>query len=357
MKRVLLLNSDLSTGGAERAMSIIANELSAKGYNVSMALLRDNPKVYSISENINLIQFDNTAKGKARKLINRIRNIRTCIKKIKPDDVITFTYHNNIVLSIATIGLKTKTIISERLHPLYNSRCEKFKFWELYIIKKLYRRCDYLVFQTNVAMSCFPSFKTKPNCLVIPNAISKQSLKWEFDHSDCTIIAAGRFTLQKNFALLIKSFTKFHKTHSSYKLYIYGDGPLKNELNNQISVNNMTNNIYLPGYNSNLHDKMRRARMYVSSSNFEGISNCMLEALSIGLPTICTNCPVGGAELMINNMENGILVDTEDENQLVDAMCMIADNEELCNILSKNAIKSCEDYSPEKIVELWEEIL
>ena len=71
---------------------------------------------------------------------------------------------------------------------------------------------------------------------------------------------------------------------------------------------------------SNILEKVAPCYMYVSSSDFEGISNSMLEALGMGLPTVVTDCPVGGARMVINSGENGILVPVGDTKAMYEAM-------------------------------------
>ena len=53
------------------------------------------------------------------------------------------------------------------------------------------------------------------------------------------------------------------------------------------------------GQKANVHSYIINASMFVSSSDFEGMSNSMLEAMAIGLPVVCTDCPIGGAKMVI----------------------------------------------------------
>ena len=156
---------------------------------------------------------------------------------------------------------------------------------------------------------------------------------------------------------MIDSFSKFHKSFSDYRLEIYGDGPLKSVLQNMISNYGLNDYITLMGYASDVESKMRQASFYVSSSNFEGISNSMLEALSIGLPCICTDCPVGGARKKKKNNVNGILIPVGDEIALIKAMNKIANDSDFASRLSKESLKVREEYSIDKIIKRWEELL
>ena len=131
----------------------------------------------------------------------------------------------------------------------------------------------------------------------------------------------------------------FLEYHPEYVLQIIGDGSEKRSLQEKVKNMRMTNNVKFLSYQNNVHTKIRDYAMYVSTSEREGISNSMIEAMSIGLPIICTDCHGGGARAIIENGENGILVPMDDKKAICDAMRMIADNFELSNKLSQNAEK------------------
>ena len=97
--------------------------------------------------------------------------------------------------------------------------------------------------------------------------------------------------------------------------------------------------------------------MFVSSSDHEGLSNSMLEAMAIGLPTVCTDCPCGGARMVIEDRENGILTPVGDKDALYRAMCEVIDNDVLRNKISENALRVKESYSLDKILGEWKSII
>ena len=98
---------------------------------------------------------------------------------------------------------------------------------------------------------------------------------------------------------------------------------------------------------------MNSSAIFVSSSDYEGISNSMLEALGMGVPTICTDCPIGGAREMISDGENGILVPVGDDNTLYLAMKKIIENPDFANKISNNAVRIRDQYPVRKIAEEW----
>jgi glycosyltransferase involved in cell wall biosynthesis len=104
-------------------------------------------------------------------------------------------------------------------------------------------------------------------------------------------------------------------------------------------------------------DVVKDCAMFVSSSDYEGLSNSMLEAMAIGLPCVCTDCLGGGARELIKDGENGLLVPTKDAKALAEAMCSMVDDKELSKRCSDNASKIREELSAEYIADKWHEYI
>ena len=160
----------------------------------------------------------------------------------------------------------------------------------------------------------------------------------------------------KNIPLLIDSFKEFRKEYPEFSLHIYGEGPLRNELQSCIDDQGLLNYVILHPNEKKVLDTVKDASRFVSSSSYEGLSNSMLEAMAIGLPTICTDCPCGGAKMMIQDGVNGLLVPNEDKDALAQAMIKVAEDKSLAVKLSKNAVKIRETLSISKIAQLWESL-
>ena len=152
---------------------------------------------------------------------------------------------------------------------------------------------------------------------------------------------------------MLRAFADFSKLHDDYILDIYGRGEEMENLIYETKQLGLSNKVKFRGFCSNIHEKIRNARMYVSSSDYEGISNSMLEALAIGLPCICTDCPVGGAKMVIKNNINGILIPVGDQKALEQKMILLAENDELIEKLSQNAVKIRTKLSISNIADEW----
>ena len=107
------------------------------------------------------------------------------------------------------------------------------------------------------------------------------------------------------------------------------------------------------GLVKNVLAHINKASIYVSSSDYEGISNAMLEALALGLPTICTDCPIGGARMTIKDGVNGLLAPVGDRDKLADAMIRLLGDREYAERLGKKGREIVKELTEEKIAEEW----
>ncbi|MDE6767472.1 MAG: glycosyltransferase, partial [Eubacterium sp.] len=171
-----------------------------------------------------------------------------------------------------------------------------------------------------------------------------------------TVVAVGRISPQKNYRLLFDAFAKFSEIHPNYKLEIYGDGESKDAVKNYIAKLGLADKVELCGFCKNVHERILDAGMYVMSSDFEGLSNAMLEALAIGLPVISTDHPPGGARAYITSYENGILTPVRDVDAMTKAMCYMAENAEKAQEMGQKAALVREALSEDTICKKWQTV-
>lgn len=351
-KKILFVNTSLTSGGSERVMTLLANEFAERGYEVVMVLVRDlKTDTYQLDTRIECIRFDYRTKKKWLAALRKVRMLRSLMKRGQFDAVVSFMYDINVATLLSALGLKLPVIVSERNNPEAR-KVSAFYHWAEY---RLYRTAARMVFQTEQVKNMFPD-DIQAKAAVIPNPINDAlPLQYEGMRKK-QIVAAGRLRKQKNFSMLIKAFASFHRDYPEYVLTIYGIGPLREQLGAEAAAEGVEDFVQFPGYISGIAEAMREASMYISSSDFEGISNSMLEALAMGVPCICTDCPVGGAAMVIQSGTNGILVPVGDEIRMCEAMKKIAGDRDYAEKLSRNAVKVRDDYSIGKIADQWESL-
>ena len=124
---------------------------------------------------------------------------------------------------------------------------------------------------------------------------------------------------------------------------------MEDELKKQARQLGLQEQIVFEGFVKNVDKKIRESNIFVLCSNYEGVSNSMVEAMALGLPVIATDCPIGGCKSYIENEKNGLLIPVGDKEELVKALKRVAENDDFAASLSKNAIKVREDYSIKQI--------
>ena len=113
----------------------------------------------------------------------------------------------------------------------------------------------------------------------------------------------------------------------------------------------MRRRVMFRGFSSHVLADIRTAAMYVLSSDYEGISNSMLEAMALGLPVIATDCPIGGSRMYIRDGVNGLLVPVGDEEALARAMERLADEPAFGESLGREAVKLRGELTTAKIAD------
>lgn len=352
MKKIFIVVHDMKNGGAERVLSVIANYLAGRGYDIYFLAIVDDSVVHALDPRIHfkcvpmMGLYQHQSVGVK---LNVMRGIYREMKEIDPDYVLGFNDSLIVLTAPAAKLLRKKFIISERNDPARNTRLLKAA------TQAAYRCADRIVFQTADARDYFPE-PVRKKSVIIPNPL-KDNLPYHKSEFSKDIVMACRLRPQKNIPIAIEGFARFHATHPDYRLVIYGEGPLLEELKALARKLGVEESVRFPGHTDNVHAVMTEAGVYLSSSDFEGISNAMLEALAIGLPSVCTDCPVGGARMMIENNVNGILTPVGDADAIAEALSRIADDPEFAASLSRESVKIREKLSTDVICPQWEALL
>lgn len=351
MKAIVLTN-DFKCGGAERVASLVINGLSCNTANEVHVCIFENIINYNMDQaRVKVHVLANPQRSHFVNSFLKIFNLSKVIKETKADVIYSFGPIMAGYVYFAKLISRTqiRVIDSERNDPRY----EPVASWKKIVRNFCYNHADVLVCQTPMAADLLEkTYGVKTPKVIIPNPISPNLPKWNGVQSH-EIITAARLTKQKNLPMLIDAFAMLHKEFSEFQLKIYGDGELKNFLSEYIEKKGLSNFVSLPGFSKDIHSVMKSAYMYVSSSDYEGISNSMLEALGIGLPCICTDCPVGGASMCIENGKNGLLTKVGDVNELFEAMKTLVKNPNLASKMSLASQSVNHGYNLERIIKKW----
>lgn len=348
---IIFVTIAMKGGGTERVIAVLSNYFAEQKLDVMIMMIAGNKVEYSLNPAIRLTSVADPTGGNNIERLKRIIKIRRTIKQNKNATVYAMGTVASLFTLFAAIGLKNKIVVSERNDP---NRVNHRPITSMIknIRNLLYRRAYKVIFQTEDAKECFPKY-IKNKSFIIPNPVSAELPEICSGKREKTVVTVGRLTSQKNHKMLINVFALFLKEYNEYTLKIYGTGELEKELSEQISSLGLQNEIELCGFKEDIYNEINNAGIYVSSSNWEGISNSLVEALALGIPTIATDCPVGGTRMCMKDGINGFIIPTDDEKALLEKMCLLASDEKLASEISKRAITIRQEYSESKIADMW----
>ena len=338
----------LRRGGAERVISNLANYYASKGWNVDICLLIDTKIGYEINNKVRIVDLNVSSGNNAIKTLVWIKKIRQYVRSNKPDRIVSFVGRINMLVLAATAGLKSYVIVSERNDPKHDGRGKL----TISICNLMYKTADKIVFQTKYEQSCFSSGIEKKS-IIIPNPVSVDDTATRTNHH--RVVTAGRLLPQKNHQMLINAIIKVKKVIPDIILDIYGEGMLRDKLTAQISDADASAYITLRGSVNDLHRRISDAAVFVMTSEFEGLSNALIEAMMMGLPCISTF--YNGIDEVIVNGQNGIVLQTNSEDELAESIIEILSNEDKSDHFSTEAIKSSQRYKADTVYKMWENVI
>lgn len=340
-------NGKSTFGGAEKSIINLANWLAdEKGDKVTIVSVEGDGKPYKISENVRYEGNKLFGKGKISTHLQIYKNTKEAITKFEPDIVISFWIQPLFYLVLSGYGKKIKFFFSERNDPsLLYSKTTKLMRW--YTLKF----ANGIVFQTREAKQYFDK-KVQNKAVVIHNPVYLTTDSYPIcEFYDNRIVAVGRLSKQKNFELLISAFGELSDNYPELRLEIYGEGELRDKLQNDIDINNLSERIKLMGAFPDVLDRIYGSRLFVMTSLYEGMPNALMEAMCLGIPVVCSDCPCGGPKELIEDGKNGFLFKNNDRDELIKKM-RTALEADIKNI-SKNEKQICHSHSQKKIFEKW----
>lgn len=399
-KTIVFISGLLKNGGVAKRISVISKELSKKGYSIIFLLMHaidddvyfdygDGTELISLSEYIKKNKLDEECKKNETRINRKISiskkksyfrklfcpnqceyerfrhtklrkttELRTFLLHKKPDLLIPFGIDYYTLAYFAAEGLNCKIIFAERNSPTVengNSVKEKCN-------RKCLSHADWAVFQTKEEYKYYEK-QLAGKASVIHNPVSTELPEKFEGKRKHDIVNFCRIAEQKDLPLLIDAFILFLTSHPDYRLLIYGNTvcdselELKEQLEKYVKEKGMEKKILILPPRADVHELVRDCAMFVSSSDFEGLSNSMIEALAIGLPCICTDCLGGGARECIENEKSGLLTPIGDRAALCNAMCRFADSPEFAEKCACEGYKIKQRLSAGTICEKWHEVI
>ena len=318
--KISILLPDLRGGGVERVRITLAHEFTKLGHTVEFVLLSKEGELLHEAETSFRVQSLECA---------RLRSVPyRLIKYLKdytPDVLLAAMWPLTGIASLAVFitGKRTRLVMSEHNDFKYNPSLTKVERIALkYFGRWIYSRHHGIVTVSfGVSESLQEAAGVLPaNIQVINNPLrylAEDTLQEEdrkkisdWLKSEMRLIAIGSLKSQKGFDDLIKVMAEIRKSCDA-SLLILGEGKLRASLKMLISEHQLEKDVVLLGFQHNPMPFLKLADLFVLSSKWEGFGNVIVEALSVGLPVVSTDCPSGPAEIL-DNGKYGKLVPVSD---------------------------------------------
>lgn len=348
----------MSFGGAAKMLCFVAEELCKRGHNVSICNLKTTCDVTNHERVVDdRIKVHTVAKPENGENINkyRISEIKRIAKECKADVIIGFTEYPNMYAKIVSKLLGIPSIMSERGDPSkFLGKDLKSKL-SLFLIN----RSKGGVFQTGGAKDFYGKGLQKRG-MVIPNPIFIKGEIPDVNYEDRekSVVSVGRLDNdQKRYDVMLDAFKIFSEKHPEYVLKLYGRGSDEEQIKAWAVERGIEDKVKFMGLTSQPMQDIAKDGMFLITSDYEGISNSLLEAMAVGLPCVSTDHTPGGARLLIQDHENGLLAPMQDAEGLARAMCEFAENADLAKSCGEKAKEVTTRFAPDKIIDTWEQYI
>lgn len=349
MTRVLFVINSLGYGGASKILAFVANNLDNSRFTAAIYNLNESQSVQIINKDI-MVFDDKTCNIRIIRRILQVINIIIKIYSYKPDIIISFLNTPSLLSVVAGKLMRTPVIFSERGDP-YRCNTYSSRIYQILIS----RFADGAVFQTNAAKEYFPKRLQKKSCVILNPAIIKdESIEANLESPNNEISFVARFeNAQKRQDIMVEAFKIVNEKYPDFVLKFYGKGEDEEYIKSIVESYGLSEKVLFKGYSSNPTKDISNSRMFILTSDYEGMPNALIEAMSIGLPVISTDCSPGGARMLIEDGVNGLLVKRGDPVAVSEAIIKYIENPDLAKKCGTAAEKIKERLSPGIVIKQW----
>ncbi len=357
MIKIAVYVNSLAKGGAERVAVNLTSYFHQSGNEVILVTSRVLPDEYEKPEGVRRIISQKEPEGEIKNRFkyfrDRFRGIRKIWREEKPDYIVAFIGKVNIMALLTSWGMGIPVFVSVRSDPNkeYNTKALRL------LSKTLFYKARGIVVQTQDAKAYFPALMQR-KVVILPNSLNPRFMKprWEGKRRN-EIVSVGRLDPNKNQQMLIRAFHAVADDYPELQLMLYGEGlpenttrPKLEELTKQLGL---TDRVHFMGRCNDIEERIYAARIFVLTSGIEGMPNALLEAMSLGLACISTDCPCGGPRTVIKDGENGLLIPVGDTGALERSLRRILEDAALEERLGCGAAKLQEQLAPDKVNRMW----
>ena len=351
--------NNLCSGGAQRVFSLLANSWADSGRTVYVISIDGTEEdFFELSKNVKHIVLDiKGPKISILKLnglymtIKRISELRKTIKRISPQVVLPFLGVINILTILATIGINTRVVISERNDPAL----ERLGFGWDFLRRISYRYADVVSVNSNGALNTLKEYVPEHKLKFVPNPVLFEHEIPNYGHRKNKILAVGSMRYQKAYDILLQACAIVFKQVPDWDLTIVGDGEMEIKLHELAKELGIFEKVNWAGRTDPI-PYYKVAGIFVQASRYEGTPNALLEAIAYRLPAIVSDASPGPLEY-IKDGESGLVVPVEDVDALAKALLYLIINEERRESFSSVSVRLLDTNKLENSIPEWDRVI
>jgi len=379
-RQVVFITPGLHGGGAERVLTVVANNLDQTKFQCSVISLGKEEESHDFTTVVRF-HFMNSEGGTKqtpilRKLFGRIGvvwKLRQLLKKLPRDAVLVpFLEHTAVHLWMSTLFMPRSYVISLHIIESIYMRSRYTNGLRLSVEKWLFRRACHkassiLVPSEGVMEDLAEKFGVAAAKIkVIRNPIDLVTVTKQAENvpeiplpavsGGSLFVHVGRLVEQKNPQLVVKACKNLLHRWPDFTVLMLGSGPLEKTISSMILEEGLTKHVFMLGEVANPFPYMAKARALLLTSHYESFGLVLVEAMACGTVPIAVDCPVGPREVLEDG-RTGLLVPTGDPDALAEAMLRIAHDDSLHSQLKEAGAKSVGKYDVHKVIPQWNEWL
>ena len=353
--RIVFVQAGIGAGGAEKIVNLLAHHRADLGNEVHVLAFGSRPggSYFPYHESVSVETLDGTGAADRRGILRILRRVwwlRRRLAALRPDLIVSFLTKTNVLVMVASRGLRTPVVISERNHPDTQEAHPLWKPMSIFVA----RAAASVVMQTEASRRILPP-RLQARSDIIPNPCVLPKDVRATDGDGNRIIAVGRLVHQKGFDLLIEAFARLAPDAPQATLTIFGEGPEREALEAQVQGLGLGNRVQLPGVTDSPGEWLAAGDIFVMSSRSEGFPNVLVEALTGGLATVAFDAP-WGASAILTDQKFGILVPPEDVEALAVAIRRLIGDPELRSALRKATSEALERFALPRVLAQWDTV-
>lgn len=341
----------LKKGGAERNVARVASELCEMNHKVFLILF-ERLVDYPLHERVIIIDLNlKQYKNRFQKLIKLYFNLTRSIWKINPDYAIAFTRLSGQFL---VTTMFPRLIVRYDTYPFFFKKRKwitSLVLFNMPNVKKII--CPSLELKNRLQRYFLKPSKLQLvyNPVAQINAIDLHHVSSDLNY----FIIVGRLRTQKEIHIAIEAFAKSNAVND-FELLVLGEGPEEARLKALTAQLGLLDKVHFKGFVSDPYPLMRASRGLILSSNKEGFPNVVVEALSLGVPVLASDCLTGPNEIIIDGI-NGYLFPVGDTKRLSELIDALAYNEAIYRSIKQRTKDSVSKFSNDIIFNRWQEVL